>query len=472
MKFKLGELFSGPGGMALGAKMAAEEFAEEHNCDIPIEHLWGVDMDPNACTTFDKNLPGKGICIDANAFVEDHAGYERTISSFEKIDGLAFGFPCNDFSLVGEQKGFQGHFGNLYKAGLKAIEHSNPRFFVAENVSGIHSANSDVAFHKIITDLQNVGQRYDVTTHLYKFEEYGVPQARHRYIIVGIRIDQGVNFLVPSSAPYQNKDISCETALKNINIKMPNSERTAQSERVIWRLKFTPPGENAWKLDEIVKWENSKLKAYLKTIPWYELEIEPIGRIDVIRRKIEWCRLHVNTGSKMSHIYRRLVSDKPAYTITGSGGGGTHVYHWKEPRALTNRERARLQSFPDDFVFMGSKEQVRKQIGMAVPPEGARIIFKAIIDTFAGKPYPTLDEPSYKIMDEVTFEAYRFKRYQNRLKAYLRQAYTFDSTDFNQLRDDINLWLLNDTPADASMAKIIEDNLIHLKKKDVGLKEL
>jgi DNA (cytosine-5)-methyltransferase 1 len=77
-----------------------------------------------------------------------------------------------------------------------------------------------------------------------------------------------------------------------------------------------------------------------------------------------------------------LVANEPAYTITGSGGGGTHVYHWKEPRALTNRERARLQTFPDDFVFVGTKESVRKQIGMAVPPLGAKIIFEQILKCF------------------------------------------------------------------------------------------
>ena len=71
--------------------------------------------------------------------------------------------------------------------------------------------------------------------------------------------------------------------------------------------------------------------------------------------------------------------DLPAYTITGSGGGGTHGYHWSENRALTNRERARLQTFPDYYEFVGGSASVRKQIGMAVPPTGAKIIFEAIL---------------------------------------------------------------------------------------------
>ena len=84
--------------------------------------------------------------------------------------------------------------------------------------------------------------------------------------------------------------------------------------------------------------------------------------------------------------------EKPAYTVTGSGGGGTHIYHYSEPRALTNRERARLQTFPDDYLFCGSKESVRKQIGMAVPPKGAAEIFEAILKTFSGEKYPYIKE--------------------------------------------------------------------------------
>ena len=96
-------------------------------------------------------------------------------------------------------------------------------------------------------------------------------------------------------------------------------------------------------------------------------------------------------GVRISQIYKRLDPDKPSYTVTGSGGGGTHIYHWKEPRALTNRERARLQTFPDTYEFKGSKEAVRKQIGMAVPCKGSQIIFEAILKSFAGIEYPSVE---------------------------------------------------------------------------------
>ena len=107
-------------------------------------------------------------------------------------------------------------------------------------------------------------------------------------------------------------------------------------------------------------------------------------------------RLNVK-GTKLSNIYKRLDPDKPAYTITGSGGGGTHVYHWSEPRALTNRERARLQTFPDDYVFYGNKESVRRQIGMAVPPLASKFIFNAILKSIVGLEYESSIESQFEL---------------------------------------------------------------------------
>lgn len=100
----------------------------------------------------------------------------------------------------------------------------------------------------------------------------------------------------------------------------------------------------------------------------------------------------MKSGATISQIYKRLVANKPSYTVTGSGGGGTHIYHWEEPRALTNRERARLQSFPDSFNFLGGKESVRKQIGMAVPPKGAEVVFKAVLKTLLRNNVAIIDQ--------------------------------------------------------------------------------
>lgn len=263
--------------------------------------------------------------------------------------------PCNDFSVVGEQKGFDGTFGPLYSYGIKILKIHQPQWFLAENVGGLRSANEGKAFKKILQDMKDAG--YKIYPHLYKFEEYGVPQARHRMIIVGIREDLPYEFKVPSPKSYENIDNTCKTALECPPIPEDacNNELTKQSAKVVERLSYIKPGENAFTADLP---EELKLKV---------------------------------KGAKISQIYKRLDPSKPAYTVTGSGGGGTHIYHYSENRALTNRERARLQTFPDNYEFQGPKESVRRQIGMAVPCRGAQIIFEAILKTFANIDYPFVE---------------------------------------------------------------------------------
>lgn len=346
--YRLGELFSGPGGLALGAMHARYQ---PNGSTYSISHAWATDYDRDTCETYRKNIcpenPESVICRDIRKLdFED-------LAEISEIDGLAFGFPCNDFSVVGEQKGTDGVYGPLYAYGIKALKFFKPKWFLAENVGGLRNANDGQAFDTILTELEQAG--YNITPHLYKFDQYGVPQTRHRVIIIGFREDLGIKFKVPSSAPYANINISSRNAIENPPIPpdAPNNEYTKQSAAVIQRLKYIKPGENAFTAD----------------LP-------------------DHLRLNVK-GAKISQIYKRLDPDKPAYTVTGSGGGGTHVYHWKENRALTNRERARLQTFPDDFIFEGSKESVRKQIGMAVPPKAAKVIFEAILMCLAGQIYET-----------------------------------------------------------------------------------
>lgn len=339
---RLAELFCGPGGIGLGASLA--------NADgLKIKHIWATDYDKDTCETYKKNLnPVDVLCEDIRKL-----DFAKVHKKYGDIDCLTFGFPCNDFSSVGEQKGLHGIFGALYQYCVKALEEFKPKFFIAENVSGLRNANDGEAFSRILEAFKNSG--YEIYPNLYHFEEYGVPQKRHRVIIVGIRKDINLKFGIPSIKPYKKIDNSVKTALSNIPANAANNELTAQSPIVVERLKHIKEGENAF---------TAKLP------PELQLNI---------------------AGAKISQIYKRLKAGEPSYTITGSGGGGTHVYHYKENRALTNRERARLQTFTDNFVFVGSKESVRKQIGMAVPPRGIKIIFEALLNTILGNEYEIMD---------------------------------------------------------------------------------
>ena len=310
-RFSIGEFYCGPGGLGLGAKLA--KIKNNNNEEVSFRHIFATDYDQDSCDTFKKNISDvdQVICSDIRSV---------NIKKLPYVDGFLYGFPCNDFSNVGETKGLDGEYGPLYSYGVKYLNYHNSKFFLAENVSGISSANSGTALNKILKELQEAGKKgYEITVHKYKFENYGIPQTRHRFIIIGIRKDLNLKFLVPKPS---YKKVSVLEALTNppIPSSASNQRLTRQSKQVIERLSYIKPGENAW---------TANLPDQLK--------------------------LNVK-GAKMSMIYRRLNPEEPSYTITGSGGGGTHVYHWKENRALTNRERARIQTFPDDFEFVGSKK--------------------------------------------------------------------------------------------------------------------
>ena len=356
--YRLGELFSGPGGLALGAISAR---VRAKNTVHRIEHEWASDYDEDTCKTYRRN-----ICADSKDSVICQDIRKLRFDKLSPIDALAFGFPCNDFSIVGQKKGTEGTYGPLYSYGITALRHFQPKFFVAENVGGLRSANDGVALRTILTEMEESG--YDVVAHYYKFEQYGVPQARHRIIIVGIRNDLGVTFSVP--APLTTPIETARKALEEppIQDNAPNHVFSRQSSTVVERLKHIKAGENAFNAD-----------------------LPPHLRLNV-------------AGAKISTIYKRLDPDKPAYTITGSGGGGTHVYHWSEHRALTNRERARLQTFPDTFVFEGSNESIRKQIGMAVPPKAAKFVFDAILQCLAGRRYDSV-EPNIELRSLIADKA-------------------------------------------------------------------
>lgn len=349
MIFRKGELFNGPGGFALGASLAK---VEVNGTVYGVKHQWSNDYCDSACDTYTAN-----ICPDQPESV--HRGDVRKfdLTSFGDIDAFIYGFPCNDFSVVGEKKGFDGNYGPLYTYGIQVLKHYRPKWFIAENVGGLQSANEGAAFIKILSDMTEAG--YRLTPHLYNFADYGVPQSRQRILIVGFRNDLNMEFQVPAPTHGPGRDNPYKTSYEAITSPpiaedAHNHHMPVHTERVKNFLSYIPEGQNAWSQE----------------IP-------------------EELRLNVK-NVKMSQIYRRLDRNSPSYTVTGSGGGGTHMYHWSENRALTSRERARLQTFPDNYVFHGTKEKVRQQIGMAVPPDGAKVVIEAVLKTYAGVQYNSI----------------------------------------------------------------------------------
>ena len=187
-----------------------------------------------------------------------------------------------------------------------------------------------------------------------------------RVLFVGVRIDTGFNFIHPKPSHGPNADrpyVTAGEALRGVENVPTNNEHINIKEKTRQMLELIPEGGNFTDIP--------------KDHPLY-------------------------VKGMISHVYRRINRNEPAKTIIAAGGGGTWGYHYPEPRPLTNRERARLQSFPDDFIFEGSVTEVRRQIGNAVPPEGVRAVARRLLPLFTGD-YERVDlRPEYDLMKEMT----------------------------------------------------------------------
>ncbi len=317
----ISSLFSGCGGMDLGF------YQEGFNI------LWANDFDSKACDTYRKNIGNHVICEDITKL-----DYSQIPSS----DLILGGFPCQDFSMIWKREGINSKRGNLYRNFVEIVKQKEPLMFVAENVKGVLTANNKKAIQQIISDFSHTGSKgYRTKAYLVNFANYGVAQLRERVLIIGVRKDIHINFGIPDPTHDSSRYLSSKEALHNVENVLFNNEHQNIKSNTVEKLKLIPPGGNFTDIP--------------KDSPHY-------------------------VKGMISHVYRRLHPDKPSTTIIAAGGGGTWGYHFLENRPLTNRERARLFGYPDDFEFIGSITDVRRQIGNSVPPEGIRPFARKIKD--------------------------------------------------------------------------------------------
>lgn len=309
-------LFSGCGGMDLGFTQAG------------FKVVWANDFNEHAARTYEHNFGPHMHCGPIEEF---------DLTDLPKATGIIGGFPCQDFSMIWKRGGIETQRGNLYTYFVEAVRNVKPKFFVAENVKGLVTANGGKAIERIVSDFKDLG--YRVVWDVYNFADYGVPQLRERVLIVGIREDLGKTFEKPEPSTSPENYVTASQALTGVESVVENNEHQNIKPKTRELLELIPPGGN--------------FSSIPKESPLY-------------------------VKGMISHVYRRLHPDKPSTTIIAGGGGGTWGYHYKHPRPLTNRERARLFGYPDDFIFMGTITEVRRQIGNSVPPPAAHQIAEAI----------------------------------------------------------------------------------------------
>lgn len=365
-------LFSGAFGLDLGLEQAGF-----HTVAV-------VENDPDAVKTIALNRPDliesaipRNIReVSAQTLLEEGGralGLDRALQPCE-VDLIAGGPPCQSFSTAGKRQSVNDPRGTLFMDFVRIVEAIQPKFFIMENVRGILSAavrhrpidqrgenfpplepdeEQGSALRVILDEIHRLG--YNVTYNLLETADYGVPQNRFRVIFIGIKDGEVASFPEPTHSKKGRPKAEWRTLKDALNgLDDPNPEFVPYSESRLKYLRLLKSGQN-WR--------------YLPD----ELKEEAMGGA------------YKSGGGKVG-FYRRLAWDKPSPTVlTCPHQKATDMCHPEELRPLSVRECARIQTFPDDWMFYGSISSKYRQIGNAVPILFAQAIGEHLYKLLIGK---------------------------------------------------------------------------------------
>lgn len=320
-------LFAGCGGLDLGFKQAG------------FDVVYASDIDKNVKATYEKNI-GPIEIVDIRDVDKD---------SLPEVDIVLAGIPCQPFSSAGNRGSMNDLRGTLFNEVILILKKKNPKIVLFENVRGFLSATDDKGNkmpERVAQDLKKIG--YNLYYKLLNASDYGVPQNRHRVVMVGVRKDIDKGFEFPTPIPKKDLNIG-----KVIGKPLPKGEKEevwGLSPQSVKILPYIPEG-GSW-----------------KNIPTQHLP----ERLKRIRKEIK--------RYKSPNFYRRFSREEIMGTVTAaSTPENSGILHPLKNRRYSVREIARFQSFPDNFKFIGeSTSQKYKMIGNAVPVNFAKNIANAI----------------------------------------------------------------------------------------------
>ncbi len=335
-KFTYIDLFSGVGGMTLG-------FEREG-----FKNIFSIDFEKTICQTYKKNFPNH-ILIEKN--IKDLTNKEiLELTKGKEIDLIIGGTPCQGFSMAGNigRSFIDDPRNHLFKEVARVVSILKPKIFIIENVARVYNHNKGETRKEIILLFKTLG--YKIECKILNSANYGVPQIRNRVFFIGNRLNLQNKF------PEKTYDKNTRITLNNQKIKqwvtikeaindlpklksgesstIPNHEAMSHSEQMLNKMSYISNGGSRNQIPEKIRPKSGDVRKYIK-----------------------------------------YNADEPAICITGDM---RKVFHYSQNRALTVRELARIQSFPDKFIFVGSKVSQQQQVGNAVPPLMAEAIAKTI----------------------------------------------------------------------------------------------
>jgi len=356
MKPKAVELFSGAGGLSIGLEKAG------------FEVVLANEIEKDFAKTFQINHPHCAVlCKDIH-----DVDFRKEIEHLGvlQVDLLSGGPPCQGFSTVGS-KNERDPRNSLFLEYLRAVRELNPNYVIFENVAGFKSMYEGKAYKALVEELGSLG--YDTNSAILEASDFGLPQVRKRTIVIGWK-----RSLPPVSLPTPTHSASPnlfggkeKSSLMDAISDLPELGIGDQSE------EYASDPQNAYQkelrkgVEKLSEHNSSKYGAKMQEI----LSLIPEGG------SVNDLPARLRPKNTFSNTYARLLPNRPSPTITRNFGtpSSSRCVHPYQNRALSTREGARLQGFPDDYIFVGSKTSKNLQIGNAVPPIFGKVIAEEIM---------------------------------------------------------------------------------------------
>lgn len=341
------DLFCGCGGLSKGFQLAGYNV------------VLGVDFDDAALKTYGRNITG-AVPMKIDLFHNENISEITDMlkkKGVESLDVLVMGPPCQGFSLTGPRH-FDDPRNQLYLAGIETVRRTKPKAVIVENVPGMATMYDGQIKDEILRRFTEMG--YNIICKILTAADYGVPQMRKRLIFMGVRQDIGMPFF---PAPYLNPEhyITCRQAIDDL----PSRDNELGEEEDVYD---KPPRTEYQKL---MRGTETVLHNHVATAHKQFVK----DTIAQVPEGGNWKDLPTGVGEsrKFHEAWTRYDGNKPSKTIDT---GHRNHFHYEYNRVPTIRENARLQSFPDNFVFLGTRTQQNRQVGNAVPP----LLGKALAD--------------------------------------------------------------------------------------------
>jgi len=320
------DLFCGAGGLSVGFDSAG------------FKNIFSVEFNPDFAKTYQRNFPHHNLIVDDIKNISNDK--MRELVGNQEVDVIVGGPPCQGFSIAGNigRTFVDDDRNRLFREFVRFVDELTPKMFVMENVASMATHLKGKTIREIVAAFENAGSGYKVKYEVLNTVNYEIAQERRRIVIVGVRKDLDTEFCYPKKSETIKtiKDAIGDLPKLKSGEKssIPNHIAMKHSTQMLEKMSYVKDGGDRNDIPEKLRPKSGDVRKYI-----------------------------------------RYNSKKPSVCITGDM---RKIFHYEQNRALTCRELARIQTFPDEFVFEGKSIQIQQQIGNAVPPKLAFLVAKQV----------------------------------------------------------------------------------------------